>query len=196
MPGDRGPGVSGGRHRHDFCSRLPMQLDPEIIAGFDSQIYLIRGQRVLLDFDLAALYEISTTRLNQQVRRNQFRFPPDFMFALTYQELANLKSQSVISSSGWGGRRSPPLAFTEQGIAMLSSVLNSKRAIEVNIAIMRTFVQLRTVLISNHELEKRITSVESKYDGQFKIVFDAIREILKDKSESRKRVIGLDRDHG
>jgi hypothetical protein len=161
-------------------------------AGIESKIYLIRGQKVMLDFDLAHLYQVPTMRLNQQVRRNRFRFPDDFMFILDNQELMNLKSHSVISSSTWGGRRKPSLAFTEQGIAMLSSVLSSRRAAEVNIAIMRTFVQLRAVLISNHELEKRITDLESNYDGQFKLVFDAIREILSEHAVPRKRVLGLD----
>jgi hypothetical protein len=166
-------------------------LQPEEI-GIESKIFIIRGQRVMLDFDLAVLYQMSTKRLNQQVRRNPFRFPDDFMFALTNQEFTNLKLQFVTSSLAWGGRRTPPLAFTEQGIAMLSSVLNSRRAIEVNIAIMRTFVQLRSVLVSNQELNKRITALELKYDGQFKIVFDAIRELVSERRVPRKRIIGLE----
>ena len=159
--------------------------------GVESKIYLIRSQKVMLDFDLAELYQVPTMRLNQQVRRNAYRFPEDFMFSLTKQEFENLISQIVISSSGWGGRRKPPLAFTEQGIAMLSSVLNSRRAIEVNIAIMRTFVQLKVALVSNQELEKKINTLESKYDGHFQVVFDAIREIVSEHSVPRKRVIGL-----
>jgi hypothetical protein len=145
----------------------------------------------MLDFDLAILYEIPTKQLNQQVRRNLFRFPDDFMFTLTNQEFISLKSQFVTSSFLQGGRRTPPLAFTEQGIAMLSSVLKNRRAVEVNIAIMRTFVKLRSVLISSHGLEKRLTDLESKYDGQFKLVFDAIRELLLERAVPRKRVIGL-----
>jgi len=160
-------------------------------SPIESKIYLIRGQKVMLDFDLAELYEIPTTRLNQQVRRNAFRFPDDFMFILSNQEFTHLKSQIVISSSGWGGRRTPPLAFTEQGIAMLSSVLNSRRAIAVNIAIMRTFVQLKSVQTSNQELEKKIDALEEKYDGQFQVVFEAIRELVSEHSVPRKRVIGL-----
>ncbi len=156
-----------------------------------SKIYLIRGQKVMLDFDLAELYQMPTKGLNQQVRRNHYRFPPDFMFSLTNQEVRNLKSQFVTSSLGWGGSRKPPLAFTEQGIAMLSSVLNSRRAIEVNIAIMRTFVQMKAVLISNSALEKRINELESKYDGQFQMVFDAIRELVSEHSVPQKRIIGL-----
>ncbi len=157
----------------------------------ESKIYLLRGQKVMLDFDLAELYETSTKRLKQQVKRNPERFPHDFMLSLTYQELTNLRSQSVTSSLGWGGSRTLPLAFTEQGIAMLSTVLNSQRAVEVNIAIMRTFVQIRAVLISNRELEKRINAMESKFDGQFKIVFDAIRGLLEDRTGARKKVLGL-----
>ncbi len=183
------------RSWHGFCSARTMKIKQETFTEVESKIYLIRGQKVMLDFDLALLYEIPTMRLNQQVRRNLFRFPEDFMFSLTNQEFRNLKSQFVISSLSWGGRRSPPLAFTEQGIAMLSSVLNSRRAAEVNIAIMRTFMQLRSVLISNHELEKRITKLESKYDGQFKIVFDAIREVLSSHPVPRKRIIGLGKEN-
>ncbi len=158
---------------------------------FESKIYLVRGQRVMLDSDLAALYEIPTMRLNQQVKRNLYRFPHDFMFSLTNQEVNSLISQIVISNPGRGGRRKLPLAFTEQGIAMLSSVLNSRRAIEVNIAIMRTFVQMKKVLSSNVELEKKINDLESKYDGQFQAVFHAIRELVTERSVPPKRIIGL-----
>ena len=161
------------------------------LAGLESKIYLIRGQKVMLDFDLAELYQVQTIRLNQQVRRNMYRFPEDFMFVLTNQEFINLKSQIVISSSGWGGRRTPPLAFTEQGISMLSSVLNSRRAIEVNIAIMRTFVQLKLVLTSNSELEKRLSELELQCEGKFTLVFDAIRELMSAHAVPMKRIIGL-----
>ncbi|MGZ3713652.1 MAG: ORF6N domain-containing protein [Bdellovibrionota bacterium] len=170
-----------------------MKPEQSEILGVESKIYLIRGQKVMLDFDLADLYQVATKQLNQQVRRNPERFPADFMFSLSNQELAILKSQFVTSSFAWGGRRKPTLAFTEQGIAMLSSVLHSQRAAEVNIAIMRTFVQLRAVLFSNRELEKRITALESKYNGQFKLVFDAIREILSSRPVSTKRIVGLGR---
>jgi hypothetical protein len=161
------------------------------VALLESKIYLIRGQKVMLDFDLAELYQVQTIRLNQQVRRNSYRFPEDFMFILTNQEFMNLKSQIVISSSAWGGRRTPPLAFTEQGISMLSSVLNSRNAIEVNIAIMRTFVQLKLVLNSNTELEKRLSELEKQCEGKFKLVFDAIRELMSNHAVPRKRIIGL-----
>ena len=162
-------------------------LTPEV----QSKIYLIRGQKVMLDFDLSELYQVSTRQLNQQVRRNEDRFPADFMFSLTNQEFTCLMSQIVTSNTGRGGRRKLPLAFTEQGIAMLSTVLNSQRAIDVNIAIMRTFVQLREVFFSNRELQKKIQELESKYDGKFKSVFAAIQELMSNHAVPRKRIIGL-----
>jgi len=132
-------------------------------------ILLIRDQKVLLDTDLAKLYEVETRVLVQAVKRNMERFPENFMFQLTKQEFDNLKSQSVTSS--WGGRRYPPYAFTEQGVAMLSSVLRSDRAIHVNIEIMRTFVHLRQMLSTNAELAHKLATLEKQYDAQFKMVF-------------------------
>ncbi|MCM0606209.1 MAG: ORF6N domain-containing protein [Xanthomonadaceae bacterium] len=160
----------------------------------ESKIYLVRGYKVMLDQDLAKLYEVSTMRLNEQVRRNAKRFPPDFMFPLSNHELIILKSQFAISSSEWGGRRSPPLAFTEQGVAMLSAVLKSDKAIEANIAIMRAFVKLRGVLISDSRFEKRLAELESKYDEKFTLVFNAIRELMSTHSIPRKRILGLGED--
>lgn len=160
----------------------------------ESKIYLIRGQKVMLDFDLAKLYQVPTMRLNQQVRRNLGRFPADFMFSLTDQEVRNLISQFVISRSAWGGRRKAPLAFTEQGIAMLSSVLKSRRAIDVNIVIMRAFVQMRQILISNKALEFKLRALEAKYerhDGELKAIFDALRRLMVIRSIPHKRIIGL-----
>ena len=148
-------------------------MTTELIA---SKIYFLRGEKVLLDSDLSALYQIETKRLKEAVRRNLIRFPIDFMFQLSEEEVENLRSQ--IASSSWGGSRYPPFAFTEQGVAMLSSVLNSERAIEVNIAIMRTFVALRKWMQSNKELENKIRQLEGKYDQQFKVVFDAIRQLI------------------
>jgi len=171
-----------------------MKSNQSEVVGIESKIYIIRGQKVMLDFDLAQLYQIPTMRLNQQVRRNTYRFPADFMFILTNQELGILKSQFVISSSAWGGRRKPPLAFTEQGIAMLSSVLNSRIAVEVNIAIMRAFVQMRQILISNKDLEIRLRELETKYerhDGELKMVFDAIRKLMSIRSVPHKKITGL-----
>jgi ORF6N domain len=148
--------------------------------GIQRAILLIRNQRVMLDVDLAALYGVPTKALIQGVRRNLSRFPEDFMFRLTRDEAVDLRSQTVTSSSrrGWGGRRYAPYAFTEQGVAMLSSVLRSRRAIEVNIAIMRAFVRLRQMLASHEALARKLNAVEKKYDAQFKAVFDALRELM------------------
>ncbi|HSA87604.1 MAG TPA: ORF6N domain-containing protein [Nitrospira sp.] len=141
------------------------------------QILLLRGHKVMLSPDLALMYGVEPRALVQAVKRNRERFPTDFMFQLTEEEFENLKSQIVTSS--WGGlRRARPYAFTEQGVAMLSSVLNSKRAVQVNIAIMRAFVRLRRMIASNKELAKRLNELERKYDAQFKVVFDAIRELM------------------
>ncbi len=153
-----------------------------------NRIYVIRGKRIILDTDLAELYEVETRVLNQAVTRNIERFPDDFMFQLTKQEFANLKSQIVISS--WGGVRKMPRAFTEHGILMLSSVLKSERAIQVNIEIMRTFTQVREMISEYGELKEKIEQMEKKYDHQFKIVFDAIRQLL-DPPEGNKRKIGF-----
>ena len=149
-------------------------IPPERI---ERSILLIRGHKVMLSTDLAELYGVEPRILVQAVKRNITRFPQDFMFQLSKEEFSNLKSQIVISS--WGGlRRAPPYAFTEQGVAMLSSVLRSKRAIQVNIEIMRAFVRLRQILASNKELAKRLDALEKKYDAQFKVVFDAIRQLM------------------
>lgn len=144
--------------------------------SIEQLIYIIRGQKVMLSPHLAELYGVETRVLVQAVKRNNDRFPEDFMFQLGDEEFANLKSQIVISS--WGGsRRAKPYAFTEQGVAMLSSVLRSKRAVQVNIEIMRTFVKLRQMLAAHKDLERKLIALEKKYDEQFKVVFDAIRAI-------------------
>lgn len=158
-------------------------------AKIERLIFLIRGEKVMLDADLAVLYEVETRVLVQAVKRNIGRFPRDFMFQLNDQEAENLRSQSVTSS--WGGRRYAPYVFTEQGVAMLSSVLRSKRAIQVNIEIMRTFVKLRRLLASNAELARKLDALERKYDKQFKVVFDAIRQLMHPPSEKSKREIGF-----
>jgi hypothetical protein len=169
------------------------------VGRIERAIYLIRGQKVMLDADLAWLYGVSVGRLNEAVRRNINRFPADFMFQLTndeFEELKNrggrinLKSQIAISSSAWGGRRHPPYAFTEQGVAMLSTVLRSDCAIQVNIEIMRAFVRLRRMLATNVNLERRLNELEKKYDAQFKVVFDAIRQLMAP-SPPAKRKIGF-----
>ena len=142
----------------------------------EKRIFLLRGQKVMLDADLAELYGVETGALKRAVKRNRERFPEDFMFPLTLQEVGILRCQNGISS--WGGQRFVPYAFTEQGVAMLSSVLKSKRAVQVNIEIMRAFVKLRELIASNKELAKRLDEMEKKYDSQFKVVFDAIRELM------------------
>jgi len=159
------------------------------IDVIESSIISFRRQNVILDSVLAAMYEVETKALLQAVKRNIERFPDDFMFQLTKEEFNYLRSQSVTSSS-WGGRRYPPYAFTEQGVAMLSSVLRSERAIQVNIEIVRTFVQLRKMLLTNEQLSKKLGTLEKKYDSQFKIVFDAIRELMIP-PEKKKRPIGF-----
>jgi len=152
-------------------------------------IYLIRGEKVMLDRDLARLYDVSTAALNQAVRRNRDRFPGDFMFKLTLKEVAQLnRSQIVIGSEKHRDPRFRPNAFTEQGVAMLSTVLRSKRAIAVNIEIMRAFVKLRQMLASNADLSRRLDELENKYDRQFKVVFDAIRELMSPQVRDRKQI--------
>ena len=164
-------------------------MSTELVPTVDIErsIRLIRGQKVLLDEDLARLYGVAVKQLNQQVRRNLDRFPEDFMFRLDADERANLRSQFVTSSS-WGGRRYEPMAFTEQGVAMLSSVLRSPRAVRVNVEIMRAFVRLRRMLESNAELSRKLDALERKYDGQFRAVFDAIRELMTPARKPGKRI--------
>jgi hypothetical protein len=152
-------------------------------------IYLLRGQRVMLDDDLAMLYGVETKTLNRAVKRNLPRFPEDFMFKLSVKEFESLRYQ--FGTSKRGGRRYPPYAFTEQGVAMLSSVLHSKRAIQVNIEIMRAFVRLRQMLASNVELARKLAALEKKYDAQFRVVFDAIRELMTPPVPKKKRSIGF-----
>lgn len=162
-----------------------------LLSRVDRRILRLRGHRVLLSSDLAILYGVEPRALMQAMKRNKARFPADFMFQLTDQEHVNLKSQSVISS--WGGmRRANPYAFTEQGVAMLSSVLRSKRAVQVNIAIMRAFVRLREIIGSNKVLARRLAELERKYDVQFRVVFEAIRELMEEpKSKSRRIGFGI-----
>jgi hypothetical protein len=196
---------------------------PEFFAQL---VHLVRGEKVLLDADLAMLYGVETGALNRAVSRNRARFPPDFMFRLNATEWENLRCQigisnsaaarraerssasksmtrsvtltslrsQIVTSKGRGGRRYLPYAFTEQGVAMLSSVLRSARAVEVNIAIMRTFVQLRRLMDSNRELARRIEAMEDKYDEQFAVVFDAIKKLIADDDARKarpKRPIGF-----
>jgi len=154
----------------------------------EQAIVIVRGIRVLLDADLAVLYGVSTRELVQAVKRNRKRFPKDFMLRLTDDDVDILRSQSVISSSDHGGRRYAPYAFTEQGVAMLSSVLRSTRAIHANIEIMRAFVRLRRLLQPTDALVKKIDEMEDTYDTQFGVVFDAIRDLMRPRPASRRRL--------
>lgn len=208
-------------------SEPDMSTDSNLIPAerIERRVLLVRGQKVLLDFQLAELYEVETKALNQAVKRNLERFPEDFMFQLSEEEAEQILRSQIVTSGGgnwsqtvmsseasasksakpppamWSQtvttsakfRRAShlPFAFTEQGVAMLSSVLRSPRAVQVNIAIMRTFVQLRQLLSSHADLAKKLASLESKYDQQFKAVFDAIRELMKPPTASQKREMGF-----
>src|SRR5450759_4993420 len=183
--------------------------DKKLIASveqIESRIFLIRGQKVMLDQDLAELYGVETKRFNEQVRRNSERFPEDFMFQLTAEEFANLRSQFDTSSlrsqiatsnnpvgtpAGRGGRRHLPYAFTEHGAIMAASVLNSPRAVETSVQVVRAFVRLRQMLSSNAELSRKLATLEKKYDIQFKAVFEAIRELMTPLEPRKKRPIGF-----
>jgi hypothetical protein len=149
-------------------------------------ILLIRGQKVILDADLAALYGVTTKRFNEQVKRNRERFPEDFMFQLTKKEAEILRSQNATSS--WGGRRYLPFAFTEHGAIMAANVLNSPRAIQASVQVVRAFVRLRQILASHVDLARKLEQLEKKYDKQFKIVFDAIRELMTPPEPKRKPI--------
>jgi hypothetical protein len=159
------------------------------VETIEKKILLIRDEKVILDSDLAELYEVQVKVLNQAVKRNIERFPVDFMFQLTTEESEFLRSQLVTLKTGRGTyRKYLPYAFTEQGVAMLSSVLNSERAIKVNIEIMRSFVRLRQMLSSNAELARKLASLEKKYDVQFKAVFDAIRQLMAPRVKPKRRI--------
>jgi len=157
------------------------------IVRVEDRILSVRGHRVMLDADLAELYGVPTKRLNEAVRRNAARFPEDFMFQLTVDEAETLRSQFA-TSNGRGGRRYIPYVFTELGVAMLSSVLNSERAVQVNIAIMRAFVRLRELAASHKDILQRLDEMEGKYDQQFNVVFDAIRALMEPPKIPRRRV--------
>lgn len=159
----------------------------------ERRIYFIRGQKVMLDQDLAELYDVQNRALLQAVKRNLNRFPEDFMFQLDEAEAESMRSQFVTASKR--NVRFRPYAFTEQGVAMLSSVLRSERAVQVNITIMRAFVQLRTMLSSNEELNRKLSALEQKYDAQFKVVFDALRNLLETPTPPRRQ-IGFKHDTG
>ena len=151
-----------------------------------SKIYLIRGQKVMLDRSLAELYGVATKALKQAVKRNIGRFPEDFMFELTKHEFDNLRSQIVTSS--WGGTRYSPMAFTEQGVAMLSSVLNSDRAIAVNIQIMRTFIRLRQAIVDNADLRKELEDLKQISEERFRIVFETLDQLINIENTEKKKI--------
>jgi len=159
-----------------------VNIPEERIIG---RIFLIHGKKVMLSGDLANLYNVEIRVLNQAVKRNYKRFPPDFMFQLNKSELANLKSQFVISS--WGGSRYEPYAFTEQGVAMLSCVLKSKTAIDVSINIMRTFIRLRELALNNQLIWDKIEAMEAKYDKELRDVFEVLRSLLIQEEERPKK---------
>ncbi|MBN2419648.1 MAG: ORF6N domain-containing protein [Deltaproteobacteria bacterium] len=159
---------------------------PAAVELIQEKIAIIRGERVMLDYDLAALYGLETKQLKRAVRRNIERFPEDFMFKLTEVEFDDLRSQ--FGTSSWGGTRYMPMAFTEQGVAMLSSVLNSRRAIEVNILIMRAFVKIRQMVASHKDLVRKINEMENKYDHQFQLVFEAIKALMKEEEKPKRRI--------
>lgn len=164
---------------------------PAPVALIERRIYLVRGKKVRVDTDLAELYGVATFRLNEAVKRNRKRFPEDFMFQLTKEETEALTSQIAMSKTGRGGRRTRPYAFTEQGVAMLSSVLNSERAIEVNIAIMRAFVKLREMLESNEDLNRKFAAVVRKlaeHDKYFTVVFNELKKLTTQPTPPRRRI--------
>ena len=172
--------------------------------SIERTIVLIRGQKVMIDSDLAALYEVATKVLIQAVKRNRTRFPEDFLFQLTWEEADGLRSQFVTLNEKPTADETPsrrgrhrkyrPYAFTEQGVAMLSSVLHSKRAVLVNIEVMRAFVRMRQILATNADLARKLATLEKKYDTQFKIVFDAIRELMAPSPEPNRGKFGFARD--
>jgi len=164
------------------------------IQKIEKMIYILRGQKVMLDIDLARLYEVETKHLNRQINRNRSRFPEDFSFRITNEEWKNLRCQIGTSSLEHGGRRYLPFVFTENGVAMLSSVLKSERAVQVNISIMRIFTKLRSFLLLEKELTNRVDTLEQGTNKMFKIVFerlDNIEEIITPKLAENRRKIGL-----
>jgi len=167
-----------------------MPADASLIPleRIEKAILFIRGEKVMLDSDLAELYGVETKVLNQAVNRNASRFPVDFMFQLTESEFTNLRSQIVTSNEGRGGRRYLPYAFTEHGALMLANVLNSERAVQTSVQVVRAFVKLRQLLASNAELARKLAALEQKYDAQFKVVFDAIRQLMSPPAKPKREI--------
>jgi hypothetical protein len=172
--------------------RMPQRRSTSLLPEerIERAIRLIRGHKVILDADLAAIYGVATRRLNEQVKRNRDRFPEDFVFELSAEEFAILKSQSATAS--WGGRRTRPYAFTEHGALMAANVLKSETAVHTSIVVVRTFVRLREMLASHESLARKLSELEHRYDSQFKVVFEAIRELMRPPSaEQHRRRIGF-----
>ena len=171
-----------------------------MVEEIEASIFVIRGKKVMLDSDLARLFGTSTKRLNEQVKRNLHRFPEDFMFQLTYQEVRNLRSQFATSSLQHGGRRTHFYAFTEHGAVMLASVLDTKVAVKASVQIVRAFIRMRAMMLSNDEMSRRLDALEKRYDAQFKVVFSSIRELIETKPRelpevlTKKRPIGFRMD--
>lgn len=162
---------------------------PAAIQGVDSCIVPLRGLRVILDIDLARLYGVPAFALRQAVRRNRDRFPEDFLFRLTIHEMRPMASRiSALAEPGWGGRRTRPLAFTEEGVAMLSSVLRSPLAVRVSVEIVRAFVRQRRLLMEHADLTRKVEELESRYDGQFGIVFEALRGLMEIQESPQERI--------
>jgi hypothetical protein len=166
-------------------SKALVQVATEFV---ENAILLVRGERVILDADLAKLYGVTTARLNQQVKRNLERFPSDFMFELTKKEYESLMLQIATSSVTHGGRRKLPFVFTEHGAIMAANVLNSKTAVQASVQVVRAFIRLRQMLTSNAELARKLSDLERKYDSQFRVVFDAIRQLMTPSEPQRKQI--------
>jgi phage regulator Rha-like protein len=167
---------------------MPKDLTSIAVEQIQSIILVIRGERVILDSELAKLYGVTTARLNQQVRRNAERFPSDFVFKLTKEEHESLMLQFATSKRGRGGSRKLPLVFTEHGAIMAANVLNSQRAVRVSVEVVRAFIRLRRILASNADLARKLNELERRYDRQFKVVFDAIRQLMTPSPKKRKQI--------
>lgn len=169
-----------------------------LFEEIESKILAVRGQKVMLDMDLARLYGVTTKRFNEQIKRNKGRFPEDFMFQLTEPEAESLRSQTATSKRGRGGRRTQPFAFTEHGAIMAANVLNSPQALEISLFVVRTFVKLRHVLLANKELAAKLNELESKvsdHDASIRVLVDAIRQLMAPQPATPKRKIGFGRDN-
>ena len=170
----------------DANNTEPATTDIVTLENILPCVFVVRGVKAMLDTDLARLYEVETRQLNQAVKRNMERFPQDFMFQLSPEEFDILRSQNVMSR--WGGRRTMPLAFTEQGIAMLSSVLRSPKAIQVNVSIMRAFVRMRQLLTETNDLKTMVEQLQGHYDQQFRIVFEVLNQMVGEQDHNQKQI--------